>query len=172
MKYSILTFGCRLNAAESVAIESRARSAGLSDAIVVNTCGFLEASKEESLKEIPFIFYSSVFTDRDEAEAADISDRAASFTRSSPFEFDDRVSRHQWALYLQDRVRMSDRFTMEFGVRFDRTRLLVPASQWSPRVGAAYTSTDRATTAVEHPVASLARIRRRPVPVPACRIDS
>jgi threonylcarbamoyladenosine tRNA methylthiotransferase MtaB len=38
MTLSTLTFGCRLNAAESVAIEARARSAGLDDAIVVNTC--------------------------------------------------------------------------------------------------------------------------------------
>ena len=36
--------------------------------------------------------------------------------------------------------------TVDFGVRFDRMRLLVPASQWSPRIGAAYASADRATT--------------------------
>jgi outer membrane receptor protein involved in Fe transport len=35
-------------------------------------------------------------------------------------------------------VRPTDRFTVDFGIRFDRTHLLVPASQWSPRIGVAY----------------------------------
>ena len=33
-----LTFGCRLNAAESRVMQARASEAGLSDAILVNTC--------------------------------------------------------------------------------------------------------------------------------------
>jgi outer membrane receptor protein involved in Fe transport len=85
-------------------------------------------------------------TDPDESEDTDISEGVASFTLSSPFDFTDRVSRNQWAFYLQDRVRVTDRFSMDFGVRYDRTRLLVPASQWSPRIGAAYAFADGATT--------------------------
>jgi threonylcarbamoyladenosine tRNA methylthiotransferase MtaB len=38
MSLTTLTFGCRLNAAESVAMTSRAREAGLEDAILFNTC--------------------------------------------------------------------------------------------------------------------------------------
>ncbi|HZC15387.1 MAG TPA: tRNA (N(6)-L-threonylcarbamoyladenosine(37)-C(2))-methylthiotransferase MtaB, partial [Caulobacteraceae bacterium] len=34
----VVTFGCRLNAYESDVIRARANSAGLSDAVVFNTC--------------------------------------------------------------------------------------------------------------------------------------
>ncbi len=38
MPPTTLTFGCRLNTAESAVMQTRAREAGLSDAILVNTC--------------------------------------------------------------------------------------------------------------------------------------
>lgn len=85
-------------------------------------------------------------TDPEEAEAAEISERAAEFTLESPFQFHDAASRSQWAFYAQDSIRATDRITVDFGIRFDRTRLLVPASQWSPRVGVAYAWPDAATT--------------------------
>ena len=34
----IITFGCRLNTYESEAIRARAREAGLTDAVIFNTC--------------------------------------------------------------------------------------------------------------------------------------
>lgn len=49
-------------------------------------------------------------------------------------------------MYVQDRLRASDRVTLDFGVRFDRSHLLTPASQWSPRVGVAYRWRDTGTT--------------------------
>jgi outer membrane receptor protein involved in Fe transport len=52
----------------------------------------------------------------------------------------------QWSLYAQDRLSASDRLTLDFGVRFDKSRLLVAASQWSPRVGAAYRWPEQGTT--------------------------
>ncbi|MBF8301061.1 MAG: TonB-dependent receptor, partial [Acidobacteria bacterium] len=82
--------------------------------------------------------FSFAVTDPEEAEAAEISERAAEFTAEDAFLFHDRASRIQWAFYAQDRVRATDRFTVDFGIRFDRTHLLIPASQWSPRVGLAY----------------------------------
>jgi len=85
-------------------------------------------------------------TDAKEAEAAEISEHAAAFTVEAPFRFHDRASRNQWAFYAQDRVRATDRFTVDFGIRFDRTHLLIPASQWSPRVGLAYSWPETATT--------------------------
>jgi len=90
--------------------------------------------------------FSFAVTDAEEAEDAEISERAAEFTVEDPFRFHDSASRNQWAFYAQDRVRATDRFTVDFGIRFDRTHLLIPVSQWSPRVGLAYTWPATATT--------------------------
>lgn len=90
--------------------------------------------------------FSFAVTDVEEAEAAEISERASQFTVEHPFQFSDRATRNGWSFYMQDSVRATDQFTIEFGIRFDRTRLLVPASQWSPRVGAAYSSPSTGTT--------------------------
>ncbi|MFN8060186.1 MAG: TonB-dependent receptor [Vicinamibacterales bacterium] len=77
-------------------------------------------------------------TDAAAAEEAGISEQAATFTAAEPFDFTDRASRAQWSAFVQDTIRASDRLTVDAGVRVDRTRLLVRASQWSPRVGVAY----------------------------------
>ena len=90
--------------------------------------------------------FSFAVTDAEAAEAADISERASEFTGDEPFRFKGRADRNQWAFYVQDKLRATDRFTVDFGVRFDRTNLLVPASQWSPRVGIAYNWPESATT--------------------------
>lgn len=90
--------------------------------------------------------FSFAVTDAEEAEAAEISERAARFTVEDPFRFQDRARPNQWSFYAQDRVRATDRFTVDFGIRFDRTRLLIPASQWSPRVGLAHSWPETATT--------------------------
>jgi hypothetical protein len=78
-------------------------------------------------------------TNPDAAEAAAISERAAAFTPAHPFVFQGHAARGQYAVFAQDSVRATDRLTLEGGLRFDSTRLLVPASQWSPRAGVAYT---------------------------------
>jgi len=90
--------------------------------------------------------FSFAITDDEEAEEAGISERAAAFTLASPFQFRGRASRAQWSFYAQDEIRAADRLTMSFGLRFDRTNLLVPASQWSPRGGVAYRWTGTDTT--------------------------
>jgi outer membrane receptor protein involved in Fe transport len=90
--------------------------------------------------------FSFAVTDLEEAQEAEISERAAEFTVADPFRFQGRVARMQWSLYAQNRLRASDRFTLDFGVRFDRSHLLMPASQWSPRVGVAYRWGDTGTT--------------------------
>jgi outer membrane receptor protein involved in Fe transport len=99
-------------------------------------------------------------TDREAAQAAEISERAAAFTLADPFRFEDRAARMQWSLYAQDRLRASDRLTLDFGVRFDRSHLLIPASQVSPRVGVAYSWPANGTTAR----ASLNRFFQPPQP--------
>jgi outer membrane receptor for ferrienterochelin and colicin len=84
-------------------------------------------------------------TDLDDAKDADLSDAALAFTLARPFRFDGTVTRWQASAYVQDRIRISDAISVDVGVRADRTRLLVPASQWSPRVGVAW-RLDEATT--------------------------
>src|SRR5207247_1585022 len=64
----------------------------------------------------------------------------------NPFHFEGRTARMQWSVYAQDRLRASDRLTVDFGVRFDQSHLLVAASQWSPRFGVAYRWPDTGTT--------------------------
>lgn len=82
--------------------------------------------------------FSFAVTSLDDAEAAEISPRAAVFTRENAFLLHDSVSRSQWAFYVQDSIRATANLSVNLGIRFDRTRLLVPASQWSPRLGAAH----------------------------------
>ncbi len=90
--------------------------------------------------------FSFAVTNPQKAEAAGISERAAEFGVANPFRFADQTNRGQWSFYAQDRVRGTDRFTVDFGLRFDRTHLLIPASQWSPRVGVAYAWPGATTT--------------------------
>ena len=48
----IITFGCRLNAYESEAIRARATEAGLSDAVIVNTCAVTAEAVRQSRQAI------------------------------------------------------------------------------------------------------------------------
>ena len=90
--------------------------------------------------------FTFAVTDEDEAEEAGISEGASAFTLDDPFVFSDDVSRTQWSAYLQDSLRLNDRATLDVGLRFDRTHLLVAATQWSPRVGLAYAWPSTSTT--------------------------
>ena len=72
-------------------------------------------------------------------DADDLSDAARAFTRRRPFLFSDRVTRTQWSAFAEDRVDVGP-LSLDLGLRYDRTELLVEASQWSPRLGAALTS--------------------------------
>ena len=90
--------------------------------------------------------FSFAVTDPEAAEAADISEQASGFTLDDPFRFSDRANRNQWTFYAQDTFRPTNRLTVDFGVRFDHTHLLVRASQWSPRVGVAFSFPEAHTT--------------------------
>ena len=90
--------------------------------------------------------FTFAVTDADEAEEAGISEGAIAFTLDDPFAFSDHVSRTQWSAYVQDSVRVTDRATIDLGLRFDSTHLLVAATQWSPRVGLAYAWPSTSTT--------------------------
>ncbi|MEZ5293741.1 MAG: TonB-dependent receptor [Vicinamibacterales bacterium] len=68
-------------------------------------------------------------------DADGLSDAARSFTPARPFVFGDRIARTQWSAFAQDRVDAGP-VSFDVGLRYDRTSLLVEASQWSPRLGA------------------------------------
>ena len=59
-------------------------------------------------------------------------------TEDNPFLFQDSVRRPIYSLYVQDSWRALDDLTIDLGVRFDHSRLLLTESQWSPRLGASY----------------------------------
>src|SRR5690348_3224554 len=48
----VITFGCRLNAFESEVIRSAAESAGLGDAIIVNTCAVTAEAERQARQAI------------------------------------------------------------------------------------------------------------------------
>ena len=86
------------------------------------------------------IFENFIFgiTDLSNASEIDISENAEQFTMARPFHFQDRDVGKHLSMYAQNTFRASNQLTLNLGVRFDRTNLLVPASQWSPRVGLSY----------------------------------
>jgi len=71
-------------------------------------------------------------------EGEGISEEAMEFGPDDPFRFDEDVVRHQGSFYFQDTVSLGDRLTVNAGVRFDWTTLLVRESAVSPRLGVAY----------------------------------
>ena len=77
-------------------------------------------------------------TDEDIAEEAGLSEEAISFTEEQPFIFQDEATPTLLSLYVQDSIRASDRLTLDVGLRADWSRLLMHASQLSPRLGASY----------------------------------
>ena len=92
-------------------------------------------------------FFSFGVTDPDLGEEAGLSDAAMAFTAASPFEFRDTASLTLLSAYVQDSVRLTDRLTVDVGVRADWSRMLTHAAQLSPRVGVAYHWPDAETTA-------------------------
>jgi outer membrane receptor protein involved in Fe transport len=97
----------------------------------------LKAGFEASRLQLREDFTFAV-TDADEAEEADLSDGVLEHTTDRPFVFHERAAPTLFSFYVQDSVRATDRLTLDLGLRADWSRLLARASQWSPRVGAAY----------------------------------
>ena len=82
--------------------------------------------------------FSFAVTDPGGAEEAGLSDAALAHDADNPFDFSGRRHPSIWSFYAQDAFEVSSSVTLNFGVRFDRSRLLVATTQWSPRVGAAW----------------------------------
>ncbi len=92
-----------------------------------------EASRV-SLRE----FFTFAVTDEDEAEEAHISDAALVFDLDDPFVFSDRRTGHYLAGYVQDSYTPFRNLTINAGLRFDYSNLLISERQLSPRLGVVY----------------------------------
>jgi outer membrane receptor for ferrienterochelin and colicin len=90
--------------------------------------------------------FSFFVTDEDEGEEADLSEGVLEHDEDDPFVFSGRANPTLIALYAQDSIQFGRGLTIDVGVRFDRARMLVESSQWSPRLGVAYHLPDSGTT--------------------------
>jgi hypothetical protein len=82
--------------------------------------------------------FSFFVTDPELAEALDLSEAAAAFTRDRPFRFEETASPSLFSVYVQDSMRVTDRLSVDLGLRADWSRMLVHAFQASPRAGVSY----------------------------------
>ena len=82
--------------------------------------------------------FSFFVTDEEEGEEAELSEGALEHDEDDPFRFTGHANPTLLAFYVQDSIQFARGLTIDFGVRADRARMLAEASQWSPRLGAAY----------------------------------
>jgi outer membrane receptor protein involved in Fe transport len=82
--------------------------------------------------------FSFFVTDEEGGEDAGLSEGALEHDEDDPFEFAGSDTPNLLSFYAQDSIQFGRGFTVDFGVRADRARMLAAASQWSPRLGAAY----------------------------------
>jgi len=82
-------------------------------------------------------------TDEDDG---DFTPEVMAFTPDAPFIFSDRGTPTLAAVYAQDSFRPIDEVTIDLGLRFDWSRMLVASSQVSPRIGVAYNINRTGTT--------------------------
>lgn len=83
-------------------------------------------------------FFFFAVTDLQAAAEAQLTPEAVLFTPASPFLFQGRVGRGAASAYAQDDFSPWPRLTVNAGLRYDHTDLLLPTQQASPRLGAVY----------------------------------
>ena len=83
-------------------------------------------------------FFTFGVTDLQAAAQAQLTPAAMAFTPANPFLFQGRVVRGAVSAYAQDDFSPLLNLTINAGLRYDHTDLLVPAQQASPRLGAVY----------------------------------
>jgi outer membrane receptor protein involved in Fe transport len=82
--------------------------------------------------------FSFFVTDEEEGAEAGLSDGALAHDEDDPFLFSGSANPTLFSFYIQDSVQFGRGLTVDVGVRADRSEMLAAASQWSPRLGAAY----------------------------------
>jgi outer membrane receptor protein involved in Fe transport len=92
----------------------------------------------EASRIAPREFFTFYITDEGEAEKREVSDEALGFDDDDPFVFRDRRARGQFSFYAQDQFSPARNLTLQAGLRYDRSSLLVSDQQFSPRLGAVY----------------------------------
>lgn len=92
----------------------------------------------EASRIAPREFFTFYITDEGVAEAREVSDEALEFDDDDPFVFRDRRVRRQFSFYAQDQFSPARNLTLQAGLRYDRSNLLVSDQQFSPRLGAVY----------------------------------
>lgn len=105
----------------------------------------LKAGAEISRLNLREDFSFHVTSQRDGRDAG-LSDAALAHTSAAPFVFHDTADPSLLAVYVQDSIQAGRGLTLDLGVRGDRSRLLIEASQWSPRFGMAYRIPNTSTT--------------------------
>jgi hypothetical protein len=83
-------------------------------------------------------FFSFAVTDPLAAAEAQVTPAAIAFTPANPFLLQGRVTRASASAYAQDEFSPLSNLTINAGLRYDHSDLLVPAQQASPRLGAVY----------------------------------
>ena len=89
--------------------------------------------------------FSFAVADVEAGEAAGLSEAALAFAPDAPFTFSGRARPWLFSAYAQDTWQATHAVTVAAGVRVDRTRLLLPRHQWSPRMGVAWAASPATT---------------------------
>src|SRR5262245_46316113 len=92
----------------------------------------------EASRVAPREFFAFYITDQDAAREREVSDETLEFDRDNPFVFSDRRARGQLSFYAQDQFSPARNLTVQAGLRYDRSNLLVSDQQFSPRLAAVY----------------------------------
>jgi outer membrane receptor protein involved in Fe transport len=92
----------------------------------------------EASRVAPREFFTFYITDENLAEEREVSDEALEFDDDDPFIFRDRRVRGQLSFYAQDQFSPARNLTLQAGLRYDHSSLLVSDQQFSPRLGAVY----------------------------------